>query len=105
MLNGLVLLLALLGGAEKSVVLPVAGAARAGDASLYPVSATTPGKTSTAVTQANLKQTICKSGYTNTVRPTTTLTNQLKDEQVQQLRLPFRCFSNSCGTYTSAPMV
>jgi opacity protein-like surface antigen len=42
----------------------------------------TPGITNPAVTQANIKENICKSGWTDTVRPTTTYTNKLKATQL-----------------------
>jgi len=42
----------------------------------------TPGITNPDVTQANIKDNICKSGWTDTVRPTTTYTNKLKETQL-----------------------
>lgn len=38
----------------------------------------TPGSIDPAVTQANIKTTICRSGYTATVRPSTSQTNKAK---------------------------
>lgn len=38
----------------------------------------TPGSTNPAVTQANIQTTICKSGYTDTIRPPVSYTNKLK---------------------------
>jgi hypothetical protein len=38
----------------------------------------TPGTTDPRVTQQNIKDTICKSGYTKTVRPPVSVTNQMK---------------------------
>src|SRR5438132_9110624 len=38
----------------------------------------TPGATNPAVTQANIKSTICVQGYTKTIRPPVSYTNPLK---------------------------
>ncbi len=46
-------------------------------------SACTPGATDSRVTQDNINQTICVSGYTTTVRPSTSYTNNLKTQQIQ----------------------
>lgn len=42
----------------------------------------TPGTIDPSVTQDNIDQTICVSGYTKTVRPSATYTNKLKAQQV-----------------------
>ncbi len=42
----------------------------------------TPGAISPAVTQANIQQTICVSGYTATVRPSSSYTTALKNRQL-----------------------
>jgi hypothetical protein len=42
----------------------------------------TPGAINTEVTQDNLFQTICKSGYTKTIRPPVSYTNKLKIQQI-----------------------
>lgn len=47
----------------------------------------TPGATDPRVTQDNLQQTICVSGYTRTVRPPTSYTNPLKVEQLKNYGL------------------
>ena len=44
----------------------------------------TPGATNPDVTQDNIHQTICVSGWTKTIRPTTTYTNKLKQEQIKE---------------------
>lgn len=44
----------------------------------------TPGAIDPGVTQENIKTTICVSGYTGTVRPTTTYTNNLKKQQITE---------------------
>ena len=44
----------------------------------------TPGSTSSAVTQATIRTTICVSGYTRTVRPPASYTNALKVRQIAQ---------------------
>ena len=43
----------------------------------------TPGATDPRVTQANIRQTICVSGYTNTVRPPVSYTNRIKLKQMR----------------------
>jgi hypothetical protein len=42
----------------------------------------TPGAANPNVTQANIQSTICVSGYTTTIRPSTSYTNKLKAEQI-----------------------
>ena len=49
---------------------------------ILPNSARTPGAVNPAVTQANIGQTICVSGWTATVRPDSTVTTELKKEQL-----------------------
>lgn len=44
----------------------------------------TPGSVDPRVTQANIHQTICVSGYTKTVRPSSSYTSKLKIEQIQE---------------------
>lgn len=41
----------------------------------------TPGALNSEVTQANIRQTICASGFTKTVRPPASFTNKLKQKQ------------------------
>ena len=41
----------------------------------------TPGATDPRVTQANIATTVCKPGYTKTVRPPVSLTNKIKRER------------------------
>ena len=43
----------------------------------------TPGALNKNVTQDNIAITVCKSGWTATIRPTTTYTNKLKDTQLK----------------------
>jgi hypothetical protein len=43
----------------------------------------TPGALNKSVTQDNIKTTVCKSGWTATIRPTVTYTNKLKAEQLK----------------------
>ena len=47
----------------------------------------TPGSTNPNVTQANIKSTICVSGWTKTVRPTVLYTNKLKAQQMKAMGL------------------
>lgn len=44
----------------------------------------TPGAIDPNVTQANIQETICKSGYTKTVRPPVSYTNKLKTQQIAE---------------------
>jgi hypothetical protein len=43
----------------------------------------TPGVLNAAVTQANIRTTVCRSGWTRTVRPPTDYTNALKRKQMR----------------------
>jgi len=43
----------------------------------------TPGALNKDVTQENIATTVCKSGWTATIRPTVTYTNKLKDTQLK----------------------
>ena len=43
----------------------------------------TPGAINPAVTQENIKETICVSGWTKTIRPTVSYTNKLKKQQLK----------------------
>lgn len=54
--------------------------ARAGG--MLPDASCTPGAVDPAVTQANISSTICVSGYTSTVRPSTSVTNRIKRQQI-----------------------
>jgi hypothetical protein len=47
----------------------------------------TPGVLNAAVSQATLHDTVCRSGWTRTIRPPTTYTNELKLEQLAQYHL------------------
>ena len=49
----------------------------------------TPGVLNKDVTQANISTTVCKSGWTATIRPTVTYTNKLKEEQLKTTYLPY----------------
>jgi hypothetical protein len=44
----------------------------------------TPGSLNPSVTQANISSTVCKSGWTATIRPPTSYTNSLKKTQIAQ---------------------
>jgi hypothetical protein len=65
----------------------LAGAAlnHVGPSYLYPKQATTPGLVNPNVTQANIQQTICTSGFTDTVRPSSTVTTNLKKKQLKDI--------------------
>lgn len=49
---------------------------------LLPTKKVTPGVINKDVTQENIKDNICKSGWTATIRPTVTYTNKLKSDQL-----------------------
>ena len=58
---------------------------------VLPLSSVTPGSTNPAVTQANIQQTICKSGYTATIRPPASYTTKLK---ISQLAGAYKAFKD-----------
>lgn len=47
----------------------------------------TPGVLNTAVTQPTIRATICRRGWTGTIRPPTAYTNALKDRQLREYGL------------------
>lgn len=53
-----------------------------------PDASCTPGLRDARVTQSNLKQTICKPGYTATVRPSTSKTNPIKARVEEDYGVP-----------------
>ena len=59
-------------------------ATKAGPDDLYPNPDITPGATNPDVTQANIHQTICVSGWTATVCPPVSYTNNLKKEGIKE---------------------
>jgi hypothetical protein len=58
--------------------------AKAGSDDLYPDPDITPGATNLDVTQATIQDTICKSGWTATIRPPAAYTNKLKTDGITQ---------------------
>jgi hypothetical protein len=64
------------------------GQKHVGNADLYPDPAETPGIPNPNATQANIKTTVCKSGWTATIRPPTSYTNKLKKELMARHSLP-----------------
>ncbi len=77
---------ALLAAALPLQVLAVQGSASTGKPDYsYP-----PGATNPAVTQANISTTICRPGYTKTIRPPASYTNALKRRQMRERNLPGR---------------
>ena len=48
----------------------------------------TPGVLNPEVTQANIRSTICKHGWTSTIRPPSSYTDALKRKQMRQYREP-----------------
>jgi hypothetical protein len=59
---------------------------RMGDAHLCPP-LESPGATDISIRQANIHQTICVSGYTETVRPRVSFTNRIKREMMSKYSL------------------
>ena len=55
----------------------------------------TPGAINPAVTQANIQTTICKSGWTDTIRPPVSYTNKLK---TQMLATSYKSFASLYGS-------
>jgi hypothetical protein len=68
------------------VVPPGQPAPRVGPSYLYPDPETTPGVTNPEVTQANIQQTICVTGWAATIRPPHSYTDTLKKQQLQAVR-------------------
>lgn len=62
-------------GTSGGITLNIAGA-------ILPNAARTPGAVNPTVTQTNIGQTICVSGWTATVRPDSSVTTELKKEQL-----------------------
>lgn len=54
--------------------------------SWLPTHSLTPGATNPAVKQSNIKTTICKKGYAESIRPPANYTEQLKKRQLTQKR-------------------
>lgn len=50
---------------------------------ILPDATCTPGVTDSRVTQANIQKTICVSGYSGSVRPSVSYTNNLKQQQIK----------------------
>jgi hypothetical protein len=71
-----------LGMAAAGLIIAVSGTAHASACSQsylpLPDSSCTPGSYNPDVTQSNIHSTICVSGWTDTVRPSTSYTNPLK---------------------------
>jgi hypothetical protein len=55
---------------------------------VLPDSSCTPGATDPAVTQANIQQTICTSGYTGGIRPPASVTDRYKQQALSEYGLP-----------------
>jgi len=80
------LLLALVLGAMALVLFADGHGHRANAILADPVR--TPGVLNPDVTQANIRATICKHGWTDTIRPPTSYTNALKAKQMRLYREP-----------------
>jgi hypothetical protein len=67
-----------------AVVVLFAPGHHAGASSILADPTRTPGVLNPDVTQANIRSTICRHGWTDTVRPPTSYTNALKAKQMRQ---------------------
>ncbi len=76
-------------GDSKSPM-PPAGSCHAGNRNGQPLPdpACTPGATNPAVTPSTIRDTICKSGWTSTVRPPTSVTNAMKVQSARSYGIP-----------------
>lgn len=73
-------------GGLAAVALIVSGHhTREGSANLYPDPQETPGAINIQVQQNNIQDTICKPGWTATIRPSSSYTNTLKRTQLMKL--------------------
>ena len=62
--------------------------AAAGSSPIFPDASLHPGATNPDVTQDNIESTICKSGFTKSVRPPASYTDDLKRQQMRDEGLP-----------------
>lgn len=67
---------------QSAPVVPEAATASCHMRGVLPDPTCTPGAVDPSVTQANINQTICTSGYTKTVRPSVSYTDNLKQQQM-----------------------
>lgn len=67
-----------------SASMAAVASSKAGPSDLYPDPQVTPGATNPDVNQANIHETICKSGWTTTVRPAVSITNALKTKGITE---------------------
>ncbi|MFC5114585.1 hypothetical protein ACFPN7_11595 [Amycolatopsis halotolerans] len=79
-----------LSAGSSSTPLPAAGSCRLGDRNGQPTPdpSCTPGAVNPQVSQANIATTVCKSGWTKTVRPATGKTSRMKDATAKAYTLP-----------------
>ena len=75
---------------DPNAPMPAAGACAIGsrDGQSLPDPKCTPGAINPNVTQANIGDTICRSGWTKTVRPPTSKTDKMKAESARSYSLP-----------------
>jgi hypothetical protein len=79
-----------LGAAMADAPVPAPGTCKLGNHNGQPLpdSKCTPGTTNPAVSQASIADTICKSGWTTTIRPPTSVTGKLKKQLDTAYGLP-----------------
>src|SRR3954464_2028722 len=79
-----------LGAATADAPVPAPGTCKLGSHKGQPLpdSKCTPGTTNPAVSQASIADTICKSGWTTTIRPPTSVTDKLKKQLDTAYALP-----------------
>jgi hypothetical protein len=80
---------------DSASPIPAAGTCKLGnrDGQPTPDPKCTPGAINPSVTQANINDTICKSGWTKTVRPPVSVTNRIK----QQIDMAYGMPTNAQG--------
>ncbi|WP_370936241.1 hypothetical protein [Amycolatopsis sp. cg13] len=79
-----------LSAGNSSTPLPAAGSCHLGERNGQPTPdpSCTPGAVNPQVSQANIATTVCKSGWTKTVRPATGKTSRMKDTTAKAYTLP-----------------
>ena len=70
--------------AKKALFVVAVMAAQVAFAGDLPTPQLTPGAIDSSITQSNIQQTVCRKGYTKTVRPPAYFTNKLKKSQIRQ---------------------
>ncbi len=75
------------------LIFPFISRAEASSGNYLPDSATTPGSINSSVNQNNISTTICLSGYTATIRPSSNYTTRIKEHQLRTL--PYAAYGDT----------